>query len=95
LVLWANIETHFKATDTPSLILEGLIKIGCEGKTDLVETVVERELDGVNQIICVLSGASTEWCSGVDTPGQDLVVDICSISLDDEVLVGPLISSQD
>jgi hypothetical protein len=27
LSLWANIEAHFKATDTPSLILEGLIKI--------------------------------------------------------------------
>lgn len=95
LSLWANIKAHFKATDTPSLILEGLIKIGCEGKTYLVEIVVERELDSVNQIICVLSAASTVWLSGVDTPGQDLVVDICSISLDDDMLVGPLISSQD
>jgi hypothetical protein len=41
LSLWANIEAHFKATDTPSLILEGLIKIGCEGKTELIEIVVE------------------------------------------------------
>ena len=91
----ADIEANFNVADTPSLRLEGLVEVRGEGEAELVEVVVEGNFDSVDHIILVGTSVAAEWFSGIIAPSESFVIDTLSVSLDNELLRGPFIGSQD